>query len=161
MTARRSSRYAVLNTETGEVRTADPREPQIPFNFDGKNYTMCALPGETDVPLTELFLSAAEWNIIECMKSAGADHTLVKVNPADLALSLNISETTAKTSVARLVAMHVLLKPTPRAGVYQLNPRRWWRGKSSGQREACVRLRAPAITPDRKAKERLNKIKDK
>ncbi|WP_282206815.1 MarR family transcriptional regulator [Kitasatospora fiedleri] len=142
----RKGNIALVNLETGAV--LPPPKPRTPHSMDG-SYTLNAYTD--DAPLYGLALSGAEWATIDWVRSNGGAGAAVKVTPAAVAEDIHATETTAKTALARLVKLHILLKTSPRSQTYQLNPRRFWEGSGEAQVQACRRLDPPAISPDAKA----------
>jgi hypothetical protein len=143
----RRGRVALVDFDTGEVMP--PPRQRTPHTLDGGSYTLAAYTD--DAPLYALALSGAEWAVIDWVRSHGGAAAAVKVVPAEVGTQIHTTETTAKTSLARLVKLHILLKTSPRSSTYQLNPRRFWEGSGDAQVQACRRLDPPAITPDAKA----------
>ncbi|WP_328923200.1 MarR family transcriptional regulator [Streptomyces griseoaurantiacus] len=146
MPARRSDDLVLYNRRDGTF--VEPR-PRTPHQFEGRGFTMSAKGCE--VPLWELDLTAVEWATLEYLKDAGGAHSPVRLAPARLAAALRTTSTTAKAALTRLVRLGLVLKPSPRAGTYQLNPRRWWEGAGSTQATACARLDPPRVVPDERA----------
>lgn len=146
MPARRSDDLVLYNRRDGTF--VEPR-PRTPHQFEGRGYTLSAKGCE--VPLWELDLTAVEWATIEYLKDAGGAHSPVRLGPARLASALRTTPTTAKAALTRLVRLGLLLKPSPRAGAYQLTPRRWWEGAGSTQATACARLDPPRVVRDERA----------
>ncbi|WP_175524235.1 helix-turn-helix domain-containing protein [Streptomyces sp. CAI-85] len=146
MPARRNADLVLYNRVDGTVVEARPR---VAHQFDGRGYTLSAKGSE--VPLWTLDLTAVEWATIEYLKDQGGAHAPVRLTPARLAAELRTTPTTAKASLTRLVKLGLLLKPSPRAGAYQLTPRRWWEGAGSTQVTACAHLDPPRVVPDERA----------
>ncbi len=152
----RRGRVALVDLDTGEALPA-PRA-RTPHSLDG-SYTLAAYTD--DAPLYSLALSGAEWAAIDWVRSHGGAGAAVKVVPAVVAADILATETTAKTALARLVKLNILLKTSPRSSTYQLNPRRFWEGSGDAQVQACRRLDPPAITPDSKALTAAKKTAEK
>ncbi|MET8629600.1 MarR family transcriptional regulator [Kitasatospora sp. NPDC004669] len=142
----RRGNIALVNLDTGAVLPAP--KPRMPHTMDG-SYTLNAYTD--DAPLYSLALSGAEWATIDWVRSNGGAGAAVKVTAAAVAEAILATETTAKTALARLVKLNILLKTSPRSQTYQLNPRRFWEGSGDAQVQACRRLDPPPITPDAKA----------
>ncbi|MFJ8628503.1 MarR family transcriptional regulator [Kitasatospora sp. NPDC093550] len=143
----RRGNIALVNLDTGAVLPAP--KARTPHTMDGGSYTLNAYTD--DAPLYSLALSGAEWATIDWVRSNGGAGAAVKVTAAAVAEAILATETTAKTALARLVKLNVLLKTSPRSQTYQLNPRRFWEGSGDAQVQACRRLDPPPITPDAKA----------
>lgn len=146
MPASRAEDVVLVNRRT---RTFTEARPKTPHQFDGRGYTLSAKGGE--VKLWMLDLTAVEWATIEWFKDSDGAHSPVRLRPERLAADLRTTPTTAKTALARLVKLGLLVKPSPRAGAYQLNPRAFWEGAGSTQANACVRLSPPRVKPDERA----------
>lgn len=142
----RRGNIALVNLDTGAVLPAP--KARTPHTMDG-SYTLNAY--SDDAPLYALALSGAEWATIDWVRSNGGAGAAVKVTAAAVAEAILATETTAKTALARLVKLNILLKTSPRSQTYQLNPRRFWEGSGDAQVQACRRLDPPPITPDAKA----------
>ncbi|MFD7731904.1 MarR family transcriptional regulator [Kitasatospora phosalacinea] len=142
----RRGNIALVNLDTGTVLPAP--KARTPHTMDG-SYTLNAYTD--DAPLYALALSGAEWATIDWVRSNGGAGAAVKVTPAAVAEDIHATETTAKTALARLVKLNILLKTSPRSQTYQLNPRRFWEGSGEAQVQACRRLDPPPIAPDAKA----------
>ncbi|MFI5534534.1 MarR family transcriptional regulator [Kitasatospora sp. NPDC051853] len=142
----RRGNIALVNLDTGAV--LPPPKARTPHTMDG-SYTLNAYTD--DAALYTLALSGAEWATIDWVRSHGGAGAAVKVTPAAVAEDIHATETTAKTALARLVKLNILLKTSPRSQTYQLNPRRFWEGSGDAQVQACRRLDPPPITPDAKA----------
>lgn len=152
----RRRRLALVDQDTGEV--VEPKE-RIPHQLDGSGYTLQSKGDE--VPLYSLDLKASEWAALDWLREHDAAHTFVKVTPDDLAVDIHTNATTARKALSRLVAMKLVLKPSPRASAYQLTPRRYWEGAGSTQATTIKRLDPPRITPDEKAITRARAAKAK
>ncbi|MFJ4672692.1 MULTISPECIES: MarR family transcriptional regulator [Streptomycetaceae] len=152
----RRGNIALVNLDTGAVLPAP--KARTPHTMDG-SYTLNAYTD--DAPLYSLALSGAEWATIDWVRSNGGAGAAVKVTPADAAKAILATETTAKTALARLVKLNILLKTSARSQTYQLNPRRFWEGSGDAQVQACRRLDPPPITPDAKAIAAKKKAEEK
>lgn len=146
MTSRKGPRMVLLNVDTGEV--ASPR-PRTPHQFDGKGYTLQSVGSE--VPLYSLGLTAAEWATLEWLREHGGAAGFVSLTPAELGEDIGANDSTCRKALARLVKLGLVVKPSPRAAAYQLNPLRYWEGAGSTQVNACRRIAPPRVTPDDKA----------
>lgn len=152
----RRSRFALVDMETGEAT-----EPlaKTPHQFEGRGYSLQSMGAE--VPLYELGLTSAEWSALDWIREHGGASAPIAVTPAALAADINTTATTAKTALGRLVKLALLLKPSPRAGSYQLTPRRYWEGAGNMQLKAYRRLEPPRIALDAKATAKASKAADK
>ncbi|MTE22602.1 MarR family transcriptional regulator [Streptomyces sp. TRM43335] len=137
---------ALVNMDTGEAVSARPRTPH---QFDGKGYTLQSVG--SDVPLYSLGLAAAEWATLEWLREHGAAAGFVSVTPDELGEDIGANDSTCRKALARLVKLGLVVKPSPRAAAYQLNPLRYWEGAGSTQVSACRRIAPPRVTPDEKA----------
>ncbi|MFG2877457.1 MarR family transcriptional regulator [Streptomyces sp. NPDC048337] len=154
MAAGKSRGLVLVDQATGEVVIPTPRTPH---QFEGKGYTMQSKGAE--VPLYRLGLTAAEWAILDWFKENGGAAGMVAVKPGELGEDIGSNESTAKRSLTRLVRIGLLVKASPRAGAYQLNPIRYWEGGGSAQLAACRRIDPPRIAPDAKANVKMAKTK--
>ncbi|WP_327071951.1 MarR family transcriptional regulator [Kitasatospora sp. NBC_01302] len=152
----RRGNIALVDMDTGVVLPAP--KARTPHSMDG-SYTLNAYTD--DAPLYSLALSGAEWATIDWVRSNGGAGAAVKVTAGAAASAIHVTETTAKTALARLVKLNILLKTSPRSSTYQLNPRRFWEGSGEAQVQACRRLDPPAITPDKKAIDAAKKAAEK
>ncbi|MFF5695042.1 MarR family transcriptional regulator [Streptomyces albidoflavus] len=147
MTTRRGrENVALVNLDTGEAVAARPRTPH---RFDGKGYTLQSTGSE--VPLYSLGLAAAEWATLEWLREHGAAAGYLSLTPEELSEDIGANDSTCRKALARLVKLGLVVKPSPRAAAYQLNPLRYWEGAGSTQVSACRRIAPPRVTPDDKA----------
>lgn len=145
-------RFTVIDHATGEVADQTPRTPH---QFDGRGYSMAAMGAE--VPLYKLGLSGTEWSVLDWAREHGAAAGPIKIDPKAVGPEVGATATTAKTALARLVKLGLLLKPSPRSGSYQLTPRRFWEGSGYMQLRACQRLDPPRVIMDEKAQQKTEK----
>ncbi|NEE25429.1 hypothetical protein G3M53_08105 [Streptomyces sp. SID7982] len=147
--ARRGRTLVVVDEATGEV-VEKKREERVNHAFDGKGFTLEGHGAE--ISNYALNLSGTEWDVIDWMKQGGGCAHPVRLDPVDVAPVLCSSPNTIKSSVARLLKLHILLRiGGPRSATYQLNPRRFWEGSGQDHVKAFARLDPPAIKPDAKA----------
>ncbi|MFD6879725.1 MULTISPECIES: MarR family transcriptional regulator [unclassified Streptomyces] len=144
-----ASRFAVLNTQTGQLAEQAPR---VGHQFDGNGYSLQSLGAE--VPLYSLGLSGTEWSVLDWIREHGGASAPIKVNLDETAADIAATPATVKAALARLVKLGLLLKPTPRGGAYQLTPLRYWEGAGYMQLRACRRMDPPRVTMDAKARKK-------